>query len=463
HDEGLLVVKESPTSIARLGDTDYDLLITRDGCIYLVGCSLSFDKEFIIDAHTPLYSGAIGVGKPQNLLADFKKYYLYGATAIKNNPVYITSNTWGDRSRDTALCEDFILKELELAKELGVEVLQIDDGWQKGITENSGVASDGVALGLGFYDADPDFWTPRLDRFPHGLEPLAKRASELGIKLGLWYSCDGSNEYANYMRDAQNLLALHQKYGVYYFKLDGIRLDTVNCVKNLTLLLKTVFATSGGKIRFHLDITAGKRYGYLFKREFGNLFVENRYTDWGNYYPHRTLKNLWQLSRYLPTQKLQFEFLNPRRNKAVYSADPLAPNNYGLDYIFASVMFANPLCWLEMSNLASDDIVAVKPLIEIFRSISADITTTIVEPVGYEPDGASFTGLVARGKNHGYILLFRELTASSEFTFDLPVNITNSTTLFSSENTTAIFNGKSANFRAKNARSFILVKYESND
>ena len=40
--------------------------------------------------------------------------------------------------------------------------------------------------------------------------------------------------------------------------------------------------------------------GYLAAREYGTLFVENRYTDFGNYYPHRTLRNLWMLARYVP-------------------------------------------------------------------------------------------------------------------------------------------------------------------
>ena len=461
--EGLLVAKESPTTIARLGDNDYNLLITRDGCIYLVGCSLSFNKEFTIDESTPLYSAVLGVGKAENLLTEFKKYYLYGATAIKNEPVYITSNTWGDRSRDTALCEEFIMRELDKAKELGVQVLQIDDGWQKGITENSGVASGGVALGVGIYDTDANFWTPRPDRFPNGLEPLCKKASDLGVKLGLWYSCDSTNDYANYMRDVENLLALHQKYGVTYFKLDGTRLNTTKSAKNLTALLKTAYKMSGGKIHFQLDITAGKRHGYFFEREFGNLFVENRYTDWGNYYPHRTFRNLWNLCRYIPSQKLQFEFLNPRRNQQVYALDPLAPNNYGLDYIFASVMFSNPLCWMEMTNLDKDDILAVKPIVEIFKDIAPEITNSIVEPIGNEPDGTSFSGLVAQNYSGGYALLFRELTTKNEFTFALPNAVSSLTTLYSSDGASVTLGEKSVTLKAEKPRSFALVKYEIND
>ena len=51
----------------------------------------------------------------------------------------------------------------------------------------------------------------------------------------------------------------------------------------------------------------------------------NRYTDWGNYYPYRTLRNLWMLSRYVPAEKMQIEFLNKWRNADKYDAADLLP------------------------------------------------------------------------------------------------------------------------------------------
>ena len=55
---------------------------------------------------------------------------------------------------------------------------------------------------------------------------------------------------------------------------------------------------TGGQAVFNLDVTAGRRWGYHYGNEYGNIFLENRYTDWGNYHPHWTLRNLWMLSRY---------------------------------------------------------------------------------------------------------------------------------------------------------------------
>ena len=54
------------------------------------------------------------------------------------------SNTWGDRSRDARLNEAFMLKEIAAGARLGVDVVQIDDGWQTGRTANSAHAKGGV-------------------------------------------------------------------------------------------------------------------------------------------------------------------------------------------------------------------------------------------------------------------------------------------------------------------------------
>jgi len=73
------------------------------------------------------------------------------------------------------------------------------------------------------------------------------------------------------------------------------------------------------------DITAGQRGGYFCFNKYGNIFLENRYTNWGNYYPYRTLRNLWMLSEYVPVERLQVEFLNNWRKRGMYVNDPFAP------------------------------------------------------------------------------------------------------------------------------------------
>lgn len=89
------------------------------------------------------------------------------------------SNTWGDRNRDQALNEAFMLSEIDIASSLGIDVCQIDDGWQGGVTVNSSKAQEaGGGVWEGYHAADPEFWRVHAGRFPNGLAPLVKRAAE---------------------------------------------------------------------------------------------------------------------------------------------------------------------------------------------------------------------------------------------------------------------------------------------
>jgi alpha-galactosidase len=94
------------------------------------------------------------------------------------------SNTWGDRSRDARINEQFMLREIAAAARLGVDVIQIDDGWQKGRSANS---AGGKGVWNGYWATDPECWTPDARRFPNELAPGVGAAGAKGMKFGLWY------------------------------------------------------------------------------------------------------------------------------------------------------------------------------------------------------------------------------------------------------------------------------------
>jgi alpha-galactosidase len=133
------------------------------------------------------------------------------------------ANTWGDRSRDARVNEEFMLREIEAGARLGVEVIQIDDGWQKGRTSNSAEAG---GVWNGFWAANENFWDVHPERFPNGLAPLIARARERGMQFGLWFAPDSSHHFANWQRDVVAILKLHRELGVNYFKIDGVKAET---------------------------------------------------------------------------------------------------------------------------------------------------------------------------------------------------------------------------------------------
>jgi len=329
----------------------------------------------------------------------------------------LLSNTWGDRSYEGKLNEAFIRREIDAGKKLGVDVVQIDGGWQLGNT--AGLSKPGGAW-EGYWAADPHFWDPNPARFPSGFSALATYAHTHGMKLGLWFAPDSSNDFSNWKRDADSLLQWHQQ-GVDSFKLDSVKIRSSRGEQNYHALIDHVLSGSDGKILLDLDVTAETRQGYFGNIGGGPLFVENRYTDMHRYWPHQTLRNLWKLSQYVDPVRLRMEFLNAERNTRLYSGDPLAPANYSSDTLFATVMFSSPLGWFETSGLSPDFIAHATPLIARWKAERESIDRGTMLPIGSAPDGVAWTGFasIQTDARSGYLLIFRELNPSSRWNLQI--------------------------------------------
>ena len=334
----------------------------------------------------------------------------------------LLSNTWGDRNRDGRINEDFLRREINAGARLGVDILQIDDGWQKGTTSNSVDAKAKNGVWEGFHKSDSAFWNVNPDRFPNGLAPLAEAARAQGMRLGLWFAPDSDDDFANSPKDADTLLRLHREFGINDIKIDGIKLRSKKGEQNLRAFFERVLEGLDGSVVFDGDVTAEVRPGYFGMMDIGPIFVENRYTDWHGYWPHHTLRNLWSLSHYLDPVRLRMEFLNNGRSIQKYQNDPLAPHTYRPDYLFATVMFAAPLGWFEVAELAPDYFEAAVPLIAVWKKHRDALYAGTTFPIGDAPDGTSWTGFasVARDRKTAYVLIFRELPESGEATLFVP-------------------------------------------
>lgn len=328
------------------------------------------------------------------------------------------SNTWGDRNRDSRLCERFMLGEIEAAAKIGVDVVQIDDGWQRGRTANSSEAR-GKGVWNGYWAADEQFWAADPVRFPRGLAALADAASAKGMGLGLWFGPDSSNDAANWERDAALLLDYHRRYGINYFKIDSLKTQSAVALNRQRALFDRVLAESAGRVVFDLDVTAERRPGYFGLPEIGPVFVENRYTDWHKYWPHQTLRQFWSLCDVVDPVRLRMEILNPLRNREFYADDPLAPANWPIESVFASVMLGSPLGWFEASSLAPETVARIAPFVAVWKRHRDRLHSGVVHPVGAKPDGVSWTGFVVEGEHSLDVVLFRELSREARYAIDL--------------------------------------------
>lgn len=399
---GFFMLKEAPTSNVQLYYPHGDYLLNQ-GSFRMIGLGVD-SLDIQPDKWCKAYGYVTGVfrGTETDKLLALRNYQHRVRPLLPERDEMVLLNTWGDRGQDTRVNEAFCLKELQLASRLGVTHFQIDDGWQAGRSANS-------AFGGTFKNiwSNPDYWKPDPGRFPNGLTPLVKKGKELGIEICLWFNPSIQNSYADWEKDAEALIYLYKTYGIRTFKIDGTSIPDKLSEVRLRNLYERVMAATEWRAVLNLDATAGRRGGYFYFNEFGNIFLENRYTDWQNYYPYRTLRNLWMLSGSVPPQLLQIEFLNKWRNQDKYAGDRFAPANYSFDYLFAITMAAQPLAWFEAANLP-EEAFATGEVIKKYRQIQHDFHQGYILPIGNEPDGKSWCGFQSIKEDGGYILVFRE-------------------------------------------------------
>jgi len=402
---GFFFLKEAPGAATQLAYGGQDFT-TEFGHFAVNGLGLNA-SDVRQDEWRKAYTVVLGVysGQEFNQLQALRGYQ---KTIRKNEPQrdeMVMMNTWGDRSQDTKVNEKFSLLELDAAAKLGITHFQIDDGWQQGKSPNSALAKGSFK---NIWD-NPNYWKPDTVKYPNGLGPIVKRGKALGIEVCLWFNPSIHYDYADWEKDASAMAELYRLYGIRTFKIDGLSIPNKQSEINLTKMFNKVLSETEHQAVFNLDATAGRRGGYHLFTEYGNIFLENRYTDWQNYYPYWTLRNLWQLSKYVPPEKLQIEFLNKWRNADKYGSDPFAPSSYNFEYLFAITMAAQPLAWFEGTGLPKEALQLGESVAK-YKKVQHDFHQGTILPIGEEPSGKSWTGFQSIHQDRGYFIVFRENT-----------------------------------------------------
>ena len=120
---------------------------------------------------TPVFSfgyTSLGTdGVAQNYAGYIRKLILPAKRSGTPRPVIY--NSWYATEFD--IHEKQQLDLAKVAKELGVEMFVIDDGWFRGRVNSKGGLGD---------------WTVDKNKFPEGLEPLIRQVNEMGMEFGIW-------------------------------------------------------------------------------------------------------------------------------------------------------------------------------------------------------------------------------------------------------------------------------------
>lgn len=374
---------------------------------------------------------------------------------VNNCPELVTmSNTWGDCNSADRVCYDFIENEIKAAREIGVDIVQIDDGWQAGNTLYKCKRDE-----RGNRIFDEPFWDLNTERFPDGIMPLSTLAAKDGIKIGMWFAPSSHDCFAKLERDKAALRRCYEEYGARFFKLDMYQASDKAHVERMLELLREIYSF-GDDVSVQMDVTRYERLNYLCGREYGTIFVENRYTKNGWSYPYKVLKNLWDISKYMPSNRFQFELVNPDLNTECYAGDDiLAPKYYDMDYIFATTMLSNPLFWMEIQFLSDKRRAELAPLLKLWKEHRHVLSKADVMPIGDRPNGCSHTGFyVSANGRPEYLLLFREATSKDTVHMALPIDECESEVLMSNADVSVSVKDGYVNAIFSRDRAYAFIK-----
>ena len=397
---GLYLIREAPGGEEQTRWLGHDFVL--QGCVCRAVAAGFAPSDMLGDAFIPLYGSAVGAydGGELGFYRALRGYHEARHVFREGFDGAIVSNTWGDRSAGTKIYEDFLLRDMRAAHELGITHYQVDAGWDDG-TRVPGTRRSRRAVNR--------------KTLPEGFSNLLAYARAHGMQLGLWlepHSGDGHG-YACWREDAESIAGLYREHGATFFKLDGFQLESYAAAWHFEEMLRLALELTDRRIFFNIDITNQPRTGYFCGTQYGNFFLSNRYTDWKNYYTHFTQRSLWELCRYVPSYRIQAECLNTGRNGALYEerlpGDPLAPQKSGQRYAAASVLTGAPLAWFEPCEMDAENAAAFA---DVFRSVGEavrqELLRSLVLPAGHAPNGVDFTGFQClMDGNSGYLLVLK--------------------------------------------------------
>jgi len=157
---------------------------TFEGPLQVVGGINFWDTDWQLKPGTSLetpkltigYTEGGPAGASQNLAAYVRHEIL--PEKHRNDLRPVIYNSWEAQYYNVNEQQQYEL--IKVAKDLGVELFTIDDGWFRGRTDGRSQS------GLGNWDVDKN-------KFPNGLTPVIKAVHDAGMKFGLWVEPENVN------------------------------------------------------------------------------------------------------------------------------------------------------------------------------------------------------------------------------------------------------------------------------
>lgn len=457
---GIILVKESPKCINQPGiNTGGFLLSNKRIAVY----GLGLEDKYLTEEFLPCWAtwSIFYKGGETEMQLALKKFDRVRYPLNNDHDLYIMANTWG--SGDTGVNSKYasreknILREIESAADLGIDVLQIDDGWQ-GLDYDSWQPVN--SLNYSNSDRKTIQQLPagtKYDVYPEGWKNVKAKASSLNIKLGLWAAC-----WIPY----NDLIKNYEEGNFNFFKLDFAKLNTYDQFHDLVKKIRNFSHFANHEVRVNWDVTENdSRMGYYYGREYGNIFLANRKPRFPKnviYQPYLVLRDAWHVAHYTNLNKFQVSYQN------VDMVDKTVSDAYlhTHDYCLAITLMATPLFFQETHLLSDDARKAIKDLLKVYKIHRSDLYSGFVYPIGDEPSNSSWTGFqnIGSDKLQGYLMIFRERLNQSNSS-EIAVNFLDGKdirleNLLTGEKRLALNKNGKIDFTINKAGDYVFYKYE---
>lgn len=440
--EGVTVVKESPKSVNQQAHFTGSFYSGPNGLL-VTGWGLGAD-EIVTDRFreswatwTILWSG----GNDGMQLA-LKRFDRTRYPVFPERDMFILSNTWGPADPDGARFteQDYLMKEIPALADLGIEVMQIDDGWQKG----------------GRYSGARDFEP----RYKDGWKTLKKEADKYNLRFGLWVT-------AKYCTDKEMEKNIDE-LGFISWKVDFDQLHSRKDYEDRIRKYRDVMKYAPMKTQFSLcPEYDDPRYGWYYCKEFGSIYFQNVQESLPEHLtmvPYQVLRQHWMMTKYFNSNKLQVQMQNPKRSNAERSDAP----QYSHSYSFAMGLPFVPCFFQSGQYLDAQGRDELKKLIALYKLHREKMFTSYTFPIGDKPDNGGWSGfqMVSEHlKKDNYLLLFREMhngepvkKVALKFLSGKSIKITNVQT--GEQMLKKVDANGNVSFSIKRAADFLFLKYD---
>lgn len=383
--EGVIVVKESHKCVNQQGHYTGSFYVGPHG-LSVTGWGLK-PNEIVKDRFRECWANwtivyTEGNDGMQMALKRFdrKRYPVY-----PKRDIMIINDTWGPANPGGAQFaqEDYLLKEIPLLADLGIDVLRIDDGWQ-----------------INPWGGEKEIFRPS---YPDKWNNITKACKENGLKLGLWVAIQRAKQ--------DDLLKNLKEAQVVTWKVDFDHLNNRAAFENRFKNIREIMKSAWMKTQFSFcPEYADPRYGWYYAKEYGSIYFQNIQEALPEHLimvPYHVLRQHWLMCKYFNSNKLQVLLQNPKRVDGRYSDAPLHKH----DYCFAMGLPFIPVFFQSAQYLDIEGRKELKNLISIYKKNREKMFECYTFPIGDIPSNESWSGfqMINDKKTEGFFLLFREL------------------------------------------------------